>query len=107
MPSPGHHAGVNFREERVSKAALIGALLAVGLLDPGPSSAPRSPERMSSASLAQAEPPPLPVSAALGSSAPSSCTNPPRELRFEMIRTQAEAYSPPVARPVCLAVYRP
>jgi hypothetical protein len=89
------HGDVNRGQEKVSKAALFGTLLAVGLLDPAP-----SPPSATAAS-------PRAVLAATRPAAPSSCTTPRRELRFEMIRSEAEAYSPPAPRPVCLAVYRP
>jgi hypothetical protein len=91
---------VNCGGGKVSKAALIGALLSVGLLDP-------SPTVPGSATVARTGRWPLAVSRPHGSLGPWTCTNPRRELRFEMIRSQTEAYSPPAPRPVCLAVFRP
>jgi hypothetical protein len=88
---------VNSRKERVSQVILLaGFVCAQALLGPA-----RPPEP--SARLV-AEPVPIRELADIS----TNCARAPRELRFEMITADTEAY-PPAAREavVCLAVYQP
>jgi hypothetical protein len=89
---------VNFPKDRVSKAAAFTSLaLTLSLLVTAP-----APEPLSMPAARA----PLPAAAAQLESVESNCAEARRELRFEMISDDAQAYPPPGRSPVvCLAVY--
>jgi hypothetical protein len=88
---------VNHRKDKVSKVILLaGFVCAQALL--GPARPPESPDTPAADRATTRDP----------ADVSTNCARAPRELRFEMITADTEAY-PPAAREavVCLAVYQP
>lgn len=88
---------MNSRKEKVSNVILLAGFVCTQALL-GPAGSPEYP----------ATPVTDPANIHDLADASTNCARAPRELRFEMITTDSEAY-PPAARQavVCLAVYQP
>lgn len=89
---------MNFRKDRVSKAAAFTSLaLTLSLLVTAP-----APEPLPTV----VAPAPVPPAYAQPPAVESNCAEARHELRFEMISDDTQAYPPAVRSPVvCLAVY--